>query len=107
MSVCSQARGKTEEEVSAMLDQGIYDMQHFKDGGWVTDLLYGDQVIDMLSERYGNEPVKKKKKGGDTKGEKGASGNGAEAAKEPEKKLTAVPFKRYKNGALPLPRAAL
>lgn len=96
-----QARGKTEDEVSAMLNQGIYDMQHFKDGGWVTDLLYGDQVIDMLSERYGNEPVKKKKKDEGKKGEKRATDNGAMAAKKPEKKLTAVTFKQYKNGALP------
>lgn len=88
-----------------MLNEGIYDMQRFKDGGWVTGLLYGDEVIDMLSERYGNEPVKKKKKEDEKKKKEAkttgsASGNGAAVSKELEKKLTAVTFRQYKNGML-------
>lgn len=87
-----------------MLNKGIYDMEEFKSGGWVTDLLYGDQVIDMLSERYGNEPNKKKKKSdknhqADKTAAAAAESNGSESPKEPEMKLTAVTFKRYKNGA--------
>eukprot|EP00892_Ulva_mutabilis_P012513 jgi/Ulvmu1/9634/UM054_0066.1 len=96
LSGVSEARGKTPEEVEGMLNEGIYDMQHFKAGGWVTDLLYGDQVIDMLGERFGNEPVKKKKKDEKAKAA-AAADNGVEASPEPEKKLSAVTYKRYKH----------
>ena len=39
-----QARGKTEEDVAALLDAGVYDMQKLLDGGWVTGLKYADEV---------------------------------------------------------------
>ena len=32
----ARSRGKAPEEVRAMLDEGIFDMQRYKEGGWVT-----------------------------------------------------------------------
>lgn len=39
-----QARGKTEEEVKALLDEGVYDMQQLVEGGWVTAVKYPDEL---------------------------------------------------------------
>jgi hypothetical protein len=36
-----------------MLDAGIYDMQQFKEGGWLTDLKYEDEINDMLKPKTG------------------------------------------------------
>ena len=50
-----QARGKTPEEVVALLDEGVFDMEKLKAGGWVTDLKYADEVKDMLAEKTGGK----------------------------------------------------
>lgn len=36
-----------------MLDEGIYDVAQFKEGGWVTDLKYEDEINDMLKPKTG------------------------------------------------------
>lgn len=58
MEAVAEARGKTVEEVQAMLDKGIYDMEEFKAGGWVTDLKYQDEIEDLLKERTGGKKDK-------------------------------------------------
>jgi protease IV len=68
-----QARGKTEEEVIALLDEGVYDMEKLKAQGWVTDLKYSDELEDEL---------------------KGCTGG-----KDDEAAL--VPLTRYQNGVAP------
>ncbi|GIL57850.1 hypothetical protein Vafri_13078 [Volvox africanus] len=45
------ARGKTREEVVAFIEEGVYDMEKFKSGGWVTDLWYEDQLLEELKMR--------------------------------------------------------
>jgi len=55
METVAEARGKTVEEVQAMLDKGIYDMEEFKADGWVTDLKYQDEIEDLLKERTGGK----------------------------------------------------
>ena len=45
------ARGKTVEEVKAIIDEGIYDMERLKEVGMVDDLKYNDEVEDILKER--------------------------------------------------------
>ena len=45
------SRGKTKEEIQEFIDEGVFDMQRFKDAGIVTDLLYEDQINDLLKER--------------------------------------------------------
>lgn len=34
-----------------MLDEGIFDMQKYVDGGWVTGLKYDDEVLEDLKKR--------------------------------------------------------
>lgn len=38
-----------------MLNQGLYKMEDYKAGGWVTDLKYDDEVQDLLKKRTGGK----------------------------------------------------
>lgn len=51
----ARSRGKTEQEVRDMLDAGIFDTQQYKEGGWVTDLKYEDEINDMLKPKTGGK----------------------------------------------------
>eukprot|EP00798_Chlamydomonas_sp_ICE-L_P004081 gene4081-14179_t len=55
VSTIAEARGKTKEEVLAMMEEGIFDMQKFMDGGWLTGLRYEDEVIDDMKKRTGGK----------------------------------------------------
>lgn len=52
----SQARGKTPQEVVEMLEEGIYDMKKYKEGGWITDTRYEDEVIEDMKQRTSGKP---------------------------------------------------
>ncbi len=41
-----------------MLNEGIFDMQKYVDGGWVTGLKYEDEVMDDLKKRTGGKADK-------------------------------------------------
>lgn len=41
-----------------MLNEGIFDMQKFVDGGWITALKYEDEVMDDLKKRTGGKKDK-------------------------------------------------
>lgn len=41
-----------------MLDDGIFDMQKYVDGGWVTGLKYDDEILEDLKKRTGGKPDK-------------------------------------------------
>lgn len=56
LTTVSGARGKTREEVAALLEEGVYDMKCFLEGGWVTALKYEDEVLEDLKERTGRKP---------------------------------------------------
>ena len=45
-------------QVEAMLNAGIFDMQKYVDGGWVTALKYEDEVLDDLKKRTGGKADK-------------------------------------------------
>lgn len=51
-------RGKTEEEVLALLDDpaGVFDMSRLKQGGWISDTKYLDELNKMLRGRTGGAP---------------------------------------------------
>lgn len=51
----AKSRKKTRDEVIAMLDKGIYDMEEFKSGGWVNDLKYSDEINTMMEGRTGGK----------------------------------------------------
>ncbi|GAB4824168.1 hypothetical protein N2152v2_011214 [Parachlorella kessleri] len=55
LTTIARSRGKTREEVAAMLDAGIFDMEQFKEGGWLTDLKYEDEINDMLKPKTGGK----------------------------------------------------
>lgn len=55
VSTVASARGKTREEVEALLEAGVYDMEQFKSGGWVTDLKYEDELNDLVKARTGGK----------------------------------------------------
>lgn len=42
---------KTAMQVKAMVDEGIFDMQKYVDGGWITALKYDDEVLEDLKKR--------------------------------------------------------
>ena len=41
------------QELSALLEEGVYDMERFLEGGWVTGLKYEDEVLADLKLRIG------------------------------------------------------
>ena len=43
-------------QVQSLLDEGVYDNERYKEGGWVTDLWYEDQVLQALKDRTGGKP---------------------------------------------------
>ncbi len=45
------SREKTRQDVLDLIDQGVYDMNKLKEGNWITDLKYEDEINDMLMER--------------------------------------------------------
>ena len=47
-------------QVEAMLDRGIYRMEDYVEGGWVTGLKYEDELITDLEKRTGSNPDKLK-----------------------------------------------
>jgi hypothetical protein len=42
-------------QVEQMLNQGLYRMEDYKAGGWVTDLKYDDEIEDLLKQRTGGK----------------------------------------------------
>ena len=45
-------------QVEAMLDRGIYKMEDYVEGGWVTALRYEDEVMKDLEKRTNSKPDK-------------------------------------------------
>jgi hypothetical protein len=46
------------QEVVAMLEEGIFDMQRLLEGGWVSSLKYEDEVIEDLKAKTETEKDK-------------------------------------------------
>jgi protease IV len=49
------ARGKTNEEVEAMLHEGVFDAERFVEGGWLDGLMYEDELNDAIKARTGGK----------------------------------------------------
>ena len=47
----AKARGKTVQEVEAIVNEGIFDMERLMEVGMVDGLKYNDEIEDMLKER--------------------------------------------------------
>ncbi|KAL5725642.1 hypothetical protein ACHQM5_008766 [Ranunculus cassubicifolius] len=55
----SLTQGKKIEEVENFINEGVYQIERLKDGGWITNILYDDEVTDMLKKKLGQEKEKK------------------------------------------------
>eukprot|EP00850_Spirogloea_muscicola_P000544 SM000002S05624 [mRNA] locus=s2:1185650:1189622:- [translate_table: standard] len=49
----AKARGKTAADVEVLLDEGLFETEKLKEGGWITDIKYESEVEDMLKKRIG------------------------------------------------------
>lgn len=55
----ASAVGKGEGDVDTLLDEGVIQMEQLQGGGWITGILYEDQVEDLLKAKIGANPKKK------------------------------------------------
>ncbi|KAL9433366.1 hypothetical protein AB3S75_028237 [Citrus x aurantiifolia] len=49
----SSTKGKRKEDIERFINDGIYKVERLKEEGFITNVLYDDEVISMLKERLG------------------------------------------------------
>ncbi|KAJ4713276.1 serine protease SPPA, chloroplastic [Melia azedarach] len=49
----SSTKGKKKEDVEKFINEGVYKVERLKEEGFITNILYDDEVISMLKERLG------------------------------------------------------
>ncbi|KAI3686589.1 hypothetical protein L1987_80269 [Smallanthus sonchifolius] len=49
----SQAIGKKKEEIESFINEGVYQIEKLKEDGWITDIIYDDEVTSMLKIKLG------------------------------------------------------
>ncbi|XP_059638680.1 serine protease SPPA, chloroplastic-like, partial [Cornus florida] len=49
----SLSTGKKREEIESFINEGVYQVERLKEGGWITDVKYDDEVISILRKRLG------------------------------------------------------
>ncbi|XP_054791272.1 serine protease SPPA, chloroplastic-like [Prosopis cineraria] len=54
----SSAKGKKREDIENFINEGVYQVDKLKEEGFVTDIIYDDEVVSMLKERLGVETDK-------------------------------------------------
>ncbi|XP_078432953.1 signal peptide peptidase [Wolffia australiana] len=59
LDVVSSTLGKKREEIVAFLDSGVYQAERLKEEGWVTNLLYDDEITSMLKKKFGQKEESK------------------------------------------------
>ncbi|KAF5202547.1 Serine protease sppa protein [Thalictrum thalictroides] len=55
----ASTKGKNREEVENFVNEGVYQVERLKEEGYITDILYDDEVINLLKERLGQKSEKK------------------------------------------------
>jgi protease-4 len=50
--------GKEKAEVEALINEGVYEMETLKAGGWITDIKYADEIEEDLKKRTGGKEDK-------------------------------------------------
>ncbi|KAJ1280842.1 hypothetical protein BS78_04G263100 [Paspalum vaginatum] len=58
LDTISTTHGKEKEEIEEFINSGVYQVTRLKEEGWITDLLYDDEVMTMLKERVGQKDKK-------------------------------------------------
>ncbi|XP_009415541.2 serine protease SPPA, chloroplastic isoform X1 [Musa acuminata AAA Group] len=59
LETVSSSQGKRREEIEDFLNSGIYQVEKLKEEGWITNVMYDDEVMSMLKERLGQKNKKK------------------------------------------------
>ncbi|ONI09001.1 hypothetical protein PRUPE_5G211500 [Prunus persica] len=58
LDVISSTRGKKREDIENFINEGVYQVDKFKEEGWITNIHYDDEVISLLKERLGVQKEK-------------------------------------------------
>lgn len=58
LDTISGAQGKGREEIENFINTGVYQVERLKEEGWISNLLYDDEVLAMLKERLGQKDRK-------------------------------------------------
>ncbi|XP_042424883.1 serine protease SPPA, chloroplastic-like [Zingiber officinale] len=59
LETISLSQGKRREEIENFLNSGVYQVEKLKEEGWITNIMYDDEVLSMLKERLGQKHKKK------------------------------------------------
>ncbi|XP_074579705.1 serine protease SPPA, chloroplastic-like isoform X2 [Curcuma longa] len=59
LKTISLSQGKRREEIENILNSGVYQVEKLKEEGWITNIMYDDEVLSMLKERLGQKHKKK------------------------------------------------
>lgn len=59
LDTVSSTQGKEREKIEDFLNTGVYQVQRLKEEGWITNLLYDDEVLSMLKKRLGQKEEEK------------------------------------------------
>ncbi|KAI9117552.1 hypothetical protein K1719_011718 [Acacia pycnantha] len=51
----SSAKGQKREDIENFINEGVYQVDKLKEEGFITNIIYDDEVISMLKERLGVE----------------------------------------------------
>ncbi|KAH7688873.1 Peptidase S49 protease IV protein [Dioscorea alata] len=52
-------QGRKCEEIEDFINSGVYQVDRLKEEGWITDILYVDEIISMLKQRLGKKEKEK------------------------------------------------
>ncbi|CAL9167069.1 unnamed protein product [Musa hybrid cultivar] len=58
LETISSTRGKKREEIEDFLNTGVYQVERLKEEGYITNILYDDEVRSMLKARLGQKDKK-------------------------------------------------
>ncbi|KAJ4763900.1 hypothetical protein LUZ62_074275 [Rhynchospora pubera] len=58
LDVISSTLGKSREDVEEFVNSGVYQVERLKEEGWVTNILYDDEISSLLKERIGQKDKK-------------------------------------------------
>ncbi|KAG1327492.1 putative Serine protease SPPA, chloroplastic [Cocos nucifera] len=58
LDTISSTQGKTREEIEEFINTGVYQVERLKQEGWITNIMYDDEVMSMLKERLGQKDKK-------------------------------------------------
>ncbi|CAA7396005.1 unnamed protein product [Spirodela intermedia] len=59
LDTVSSTQGKSREEIIDFLDSGVYQVERMKEEGWITNIVYDDEIISMLKKKLGQKEEKR------------------------------------------------